>query len=344
VLTAQIAPPSERYASPEKQAGFVWEVLEHLSAVPGVRDASLSNFLPTTGTWLKGFIIVGDPTPDPAHFPVSDFECVTPDYFRTMGIPLRRGRGVLTTDDRRAAGIVVVDELFTHTYFPGRDPIGQRLSFGDDTVPIVGVVGSVKQRGLMGDAAPVMYRPFAQCPARSVYLEARTAGDPVALTGSLKQAILAVDPTAPVYDIKTMTARMAESTGTTRFSTLLASVFAAVALTLSVVGLYSVLAYVVSQRRRELGVRLALGASNAHLMSEVLRQAAVLTLGGIACGSLVAWLLARALAGIFVGVRPHDPVVFTAGIVAFAAIALIATSVPAWRTTRIDPAVVLTSG
>ncbi len=190
-----------------------------------------------------------------------------------------------------------------------------------------------------------MYAPFAQCPTRDMFSRGpKHRGTPPSLTASLKQAILAVDPTVPVYDVKTMATRMAESTGATRFSTLLASLFAAVALALSVVGLYSVLAYVVRQRQRELGVRLALGASNAHVMSEVLRQAAALTVGGVAVGALAAWLLARSLADIFVGISPHDPVVFAGAVVVFAAVALVATSIPAWRTTRIDPAVVLTSG
>ena len=342
VLTALVTPLAERYATPEKQTGFVSRLLEQLSAIPGVLGVSVSNNLPTTLVWAAGFTVVGDPPPDPAHMPTTDLACVSPGYFRTMGMDLRRGRGVLATNGQRAPEVMVVDGLFARRFFSGRDPVGQRLAFGSDTASIVGVVAPVKQRGLAGDNVPVSYAPLAQCPMPGIYVEVRAA-DPAAMTAAVKHAIQAVDPTAPISDVETMTTRMAASMGSAQFSSFLASLFAAVALVLSVVGLYSVLAFVVTQRQREIGVRLALGASHGHVMSDVLRRASILAGLGIAIGGVGAWILARLLAGLVVGVSPHNPVIFAGAVAAFAVVALAAASVPAYRTTRVNPVVALTS-
>jgi putative ABC transport system permease protein len=169
------------------------------------------------------------------------------------------------------------------------------------------------------------------------------SGDPVAQTATLKQAVSGLDRTVPVYDVKTLSTRIAESVGTTRFSSFLASLFAVVALVLGMVGIYSVLAYIVSQRQREIAVRIALGASRADVMRQVLRHALVLTLSGIVLGSGLAWILTRALSGLFVGVNPHEPGIFVGAAAAFAVVALVAASVPAFRTTRVNPVVALRS-
>jgi putative ABC transport system permease protein len=348
VLTARINLPEERYPTPERQVAFVSSVVEQLAALPGVYAASVSNLVPgPNGSGYKdGFSIVGDPPADPSRLPVAVEVVATPDYFRTMGIIVRRGRGVLPTDNATAVKVAVVDELLARRFFKGRDPAGERLALWNspDTVEIVGVVASVRQRGLLvNEDLPNLYRPFAQSPFPSVAVTVRTGGDPAAQTESVKQAIFRLDRTIPVSHIETMTARMARSVGTTRFSSFLASMFAVIALVLGMVGIYSVLTYVVRQRRREIGVRLALGASRARVLGDVLRRALALTFAGIAVGSVAAWWLARALAGLFVGVSPHDPSVFIGAAAAFALSALAAASVPAFGTTRVSPMVALTS-
>ncbi len=348
VLTARINLPAERYPTPERRAAFVGSVVEQLAALPGVRVASASDLVPgPNGAGSKnGFTIVGDPAVDPSHLPVATQIVVTPDYFRTMGIVVGHGRGVLATDDAKAVKVAVVDDLLARRFFNGRDPVGQRLALTNapDTVEVVGVVASVKQGGLLvNQDEPELYLPFAQSPSPFVAVTLRTGGDPAAQGAALKQAIFRLDRTVPVSDIETMPARMARSVGTTRFSSFLASMFAIVALVLGMVGIYSVLTYVVRQRRREIGIRLALGASRSHVLGAVLRRALALTFTGIMFGSVAAWWLARVLAGLFVGVSPHDPDIFVGAVIAFALAALGAASVPALGTTRVSPVVALTS-
>jgi putative ABC transport system permease protein len=348
VLTAQIDLPEQRYPTPERLAAFVSSVVERLAALPGVHAASASNLVPgLEGAGRKnGFTIVGEPPVDPGHLPVATEVDATPDYFRTLGIVVRRGRGVLPTDDARRAKVALLDERLARRFFNGRDPLGQRLVLlnSPDTVEIVGVVASVRQGGLLLDEdLPQLYLPFAQSPTYFVAVTVRTAGDPATQAAAVKQAIFSLDRTVPVSEIETMTSRMARSVGTTRFSSFLASMFAVVALVLGMVGIYSVLTYVVRQRRREIGVRLALGATRAHVLGDVLRRALALTMTGIAFGSVAAWWLARALAGLFVGVSPHDPGIFFGAAFAFALAALAAASVPAVGTTRVSPVVALSS-
>jgi putative ABC transport system permease protein len=297
------------------------------------------------------FGIVGDAATDPGHAPAAIGNLVGPEYFRTMGIRLLRGRDVRSTDDKCATRVVVVDALLAQRFFNGRDPLGQRITFSftgaaPDTAEIVGVVASVKEGGLAADVEPTIYWPFAQFlggRAVQAFVSLRTAGDPQAQTRMLRQTVAGLDRMVPVSDIQTMSERLDQSVGTTRFSTFLASLFAGVALILGVVGIYSVLAYIVGQRQREIAVRLALGASRSHVMRDVVRRALFLTSVGIGLGSGAAWVLTRVLAGLFLGVSPHDPGIFVGAAAVFAAVALAAASVPAFRTTRVNPALALTS-
>jgi ABC-type antimicrobial peptide transport system permease subunit len=184
---------------------------------------------------------------------------------------------------------------------------------------------------------------LAQVPVSFADVEVRTSGDPEAQTAAVSNAIARLDRTVPVSDVQTMSERMTQSVGTTRFASFLASLFAVVALVLGAVGIYSVLAYIVSQRQREIAVRIALGASRTQVMGGVVRRAFALTSVGIALGTGTAWTLTRWLAGLFVGVSPHDPAMFVGAAAAFAVVALAAAAVPAFRTTRVNPVVALTS-
>jgi ABC-type antimicrobial peptide transport system permease subunit len=262
-----------------------------------------------------------------------------------MRISLRGGRGVLPTDDSRSVKVALVDELLARRFFGSRDPIGRRISFGPgDTLQIIGLVASVKEGGLAAEDLPTVYIPIAQSPESFADLEIRTAADPAHFASIVKRAIAEVDPTVGVSDIEPLSVRMADSVGTTRFATVLASLFAVVALVLGAIGVYSVLAYIVGQRQREIAVRLALGADRARVMSDVLLEALALAGAGIASGSVVAWVAARTLAGLFMGVNPHDPLILVGAPIVFTAVALIAASIPAWRTTRIRPAAALAVG
>ncbi len=343
VLTAAIWIPSGRYATPDRQAAFAESVVERLSALPGVASASISSDLPGTVNAQGAFSIVGDPPPAPGQMHAVDIVYVSQDYFRTMGITVRRGRGILATDDQRSPLIGIVDGVFSQRDFAGRDPVGRRLAFGGDTVRVVGVAAPVKQEGLAADNAPELYIPYAQSPVLSAFIAVRTVSDPAVQTAAVKHAIFTLDPTVPVSEVEPMSERVAESVGLTRFSTFLASLFALVAMVLGVIGIYSVLAYVVSQRRREIGVRLALGATRVRVISAVLRRVLVLAGTGIVLGSGAAWWLTRALGSVFVGVDPHDPGAFAGAALAFAFVALTAAVLPAVRTANVNPVVALSS-
>lgn len=348
VLTARIAPPTERYPTPEREAALAASIVEQLAAQPGVEAASASSALPGGADIRWAVAVVGDPAPDPSHWLLFRPVFVSPDYFRTMGIALQRGRPLLATDDHRVVTVGIVDELAARRFFGGRDPLSQRIALigpDSDTVKIVGVVSHVQQGGLIAEDVPAVYLSLAQNPLSGYFqdIAVRTSGDPVAQTATLKHAVSGLDRTVPIYDVKTLSARVAESVGTTRFSSFLASLFAVVALVLGMVGIDSVLAYIVIQRQREIAVRIALGASRTDVMRDVLRRALALTLAGIMLGSGLAWVLTRALSGLFVGVSPHDPGIFIGAAATFAVVALVAASVPAFRTTRVNPVVALTS-
>jgi putative ABC transport system permease protein len=354
VLTAQIDLSKESYPTPERQAAFIATVADRLAALPGVTAASASDGVPAGGGSLFAFTIVGTPAPDPGHMPLARTTAVTPNYFRTMGIRLLRGRILRSTDDARAIKVAVIDELMARRYFAGQEPLGQRLTFfGPDTAQIVGIVATAKQRGLANDDFPGIYMPFAQSPGGFAYVEVLTSGAPESETAALKQAIASVDPEVPVSDVQTLAQRLTRSVGTIRFSSVLASLFAGVALILGIVGVYSVLAYVVSQRQREIGIRLALGASHGQLVGDVLRQALLLAGTGVVLGAGTAWALTRALVRLLGGGNAYDPgftsqgwlvvPTFVGAAIAFVIIALLAASLPAFRTTRVNPVVALTS-
>jgi predicted permease len=345
VLTALIELPDKRYPTPERQAALAGSLAERLAAQPGVTHASVSDALPSGFLVVLPFSVIGDPPMDPTQLPAAYGTAITPDYFRVMGIRLVSGRGVLPTDDARSTKIAVVDERFVRRVFAARDPIGRRIALEGlpDTLEIVGVAASVKQNGLATEDRPEMYVPFSQFPAAHAFVALRTSANPVTETRDLKEAVASVDPTMPISDVESMNERMAQTIGMTRFSTFLASLFAVVALGLGAVGIYSVLAYIVSLRQREIAVRIALGASIGHVMGDVLRRALALTGIGIAVGALLAWILTRMLAGLFLGVGPHDPSIFAGAAGVFAVVALAAASVPAFRATRVNPVVALTS-
>jgi putative ABC transport system permease protein len=349
VLTARVALSDQRYPTAERQTAFGTRLAEQLAAQPGIVAASASSALPSNPNMRWIFQIIGDPTPDPSSKPNVRMYFVSPGYYRTMGIALLRGRGILPSDDDRSVRVAVIDELMARRFFAGRDPMGKRITFAGmpdaDTLTVVGVAAAIRQGGLKADDVPLLYASYAQLPLAlsTVSVSVRTNGEPEAQAAVIRQTVATLDPLAPVSNVKTMTARVAESVGTTRFSTFLASLFAMVALVLGMVGIYSVLAYIVSQRRREIGVRLALGATHAHVIGDVMRRALALAGAGIAFGSIAAWWLTRGLARLFVGVDPHDPTIFAGAALMFTLVALAAAAIPAFRSTRVSPTVALKS-
>ena len=343
VLAAQVALPIGPGDSDNRSSGYMARAVELLAALPGVQRASASSGVPGIEGDMATFRIVGDPRPGPNPRSIAVAVVVSPEYFRTMGYRLRRGRGVLASDDSRSTKVVVIDEMLAR-WFGGRDPLGRLITLPrHDTVQIVGIVAPVKEEGLLAAVQPHIYVPFAQLPQRVFYVEVRTAADPERQSARLRHVIATIDPAVAVSDVETMTSRMGGEIATMRFSAFLASLFASLALVLGAFGIYSVLAYIVGQRKREIGVRIALGAKSRHVMSDVLRRALTLTSLGIALGAGATWVVTRALASLFVGVRPHDPFIVAGVAGSFVLVALVAASVPAYRTTRVNPVVALSS-
>jgi putative ABC transport system permease protein len=347
ILTARVTLSRASYQDRDKRHQFFTDLVERLSARPEIASASESGVLPAQSRSMvsEPFTILGDPLPDPQQAPTATVEGVNGDYFRTMGIKLLHGRTFLPIDDPRSRHVGIVKEVLAQRYFAGRDPIGLHVSWysDHDTLEIVGVVASIKASGLAADATPGIYISVEQRSPLTSHVEVRARGNPKALARIVTATVASLDPSVPVSEVETMDEIMMQSIGLTRFSSFLASLFAVVALVLGIVGIYSVLAYIVSQRQREMAVRLALGASHSRLVGGVVRRALELTAVGIVVGSSAAWMLTRALSALFIGVSPHNPLIFLGAALTFVVVAFVAAIIPSLRTTRVSPVSALTA-
>jgi len=288
---------------------------------------------------------------------ISPFQAsVSPGYFEAMNIPIRRGRAFTASDDEHAPHVVIVDERLAKRFWKGQDPVGRRmwkpdspdeLSAGPGPTThwftVIGVVGNIRLTGLT-EKEPVgaYYFPFAQNTGRGMVLAARTAGDPSAIVGAIREQVRLIDPELPFFSVKPMQQRVDESLVNRRTPMLLASLFGSIALFLAAIGLYGVLAYQVAQRRKEIGIRLALGSDGRRIFGLVLGEGVWLLGLGIAIGLTGAFAIRRAIATELYGVQPMDPVVLAGVAGVLAAVAFIACAVPARRAARIDPLAALT--
>ncbi|HEU4631285.1 MAG TPA: ABC transporter permease [Gemmatimonadaceae bacterium] len=343
VLTAHIAIPDGKYDSTEAVQQLLRPILERARAIPGVTSASMINLLPIQSAWTNGsFRVVGQPVPEPGKEPIAELRFVGTDFFRTLGIPVLRGRDFQL---REAQPVVIINEALAKKHFPDQDPIGRQLAgLGEQPLTIVGVVGSVRQAGL--DQAPLkeLYFPLdALQPGwvSEMTVVLRTTVEPAGVTNALRRSVRSVDPGQPVYRVLTMEEVVNESLADRRLHLWLLGGFAAVALLLAAAGLYGVISYLVAQRTREIGIRVALGAQPGDVVRLVMRHGALLTLAGVAAGLVGAFFLTRLLSSLLYGVSARDPVVFGGFAAALAAVALLATWVPARRATRVDPVVAL---
>jgi putative ABC transport system permease protein len=272
------------------------------------------------------------------------------DYFRAMGIPLRRGRLFTEQDTRTNPRVVIIDEYMAEQVWPNEDPIGKRLRSGgidanaaSPWLTVVGVVGRVKQYTLDAESRIAMYLPHTQAPSRGMNVVIRTDRDPASLGPAVRQAVRALDPDLPIYNLRTMTERVDESLARRRFSMLLLTLFAGLALGLSAIGVYGVIAYLVSQGTRELGIRMALGATPAGILRLIVGHGMGMAAVGVCAGLMGALALTRFMSGLLFDVAPVDPMTFATVAVTLAAVALAASYLPARRAARIDPMVSLRS-
>ena len=352
VLVANVALPAAKYSTDERNRVFFGAVLERLAAAPQVRSAAIVDPLPYgQGGWQAGITLEGVAEDVPGENPLVDAAVVSGGYFGTLGIPLLQGR-TFTDADGPGARVVIVSRALVERYWPGLQPIGRRLHFGpaaatgEQWMTVVGVVGDV--RGELEELPrPQFYLPYTQAHGRAFSLVLKGtggtggAGDVSQLASLVTGAVAALDPNQPVYGIQPMQARLADVFAARRFRMVLFSVFAAVALGLAVAGIYGVMSDLVSQRTREIGVRLALGAEPGSIARLVVGHAIRPTLAGLTAGLVATLALGRLIAGLLYGVRPADPVTFAAVAVLLFSAACFAAWLPARRATRVDPMVAM---
>lgn len=353
VLTVPITLPSTRYPEDERVIGFFRELGRRVSALPGVTAAGGVAGVPLVAE--RGDLsieIEGRPVAPGEQRRRADWQVVTPGYFRAIGMRLLRGRGIEETDLANTPGVVVINEALAKKYWANDDPIGARFRLGGNAGPgmvtIVGVVADVRQSGLAMPAEPEMYLAHTQFRfwggggiLRSLSLVLRTVGEPAAMTRAVRNEVAALDAQLPLGQFRTMEQVRGESVARPRFLMFLFSAFSAVAFAIAVIGIYGVIAYGVAQRRREIGIRVALGARPALVARMVVRQGLVLAGVGIVAGLAMAFGLTRFLAGMLFDVTPTDPLTLAAVAASLAVAALVASWIPARRATRMDPVEVL---
>jgi putative ABC transport system permease protein len=353
LLTFSLPVPEGALKGNEAVNAFYRQLLERISALPGVTSASVSTGMPVYGTGFgMPFYFAGKPVDDPSKRPGVGFNMVSPDYYRTFGIRMTRGRAFTDHDREGTQRVAIVNDIFVKRYLSGIDPLTQRIMV-EQLIPgvtklgpplewqIVGVYSSVRNGGPKDDGFPEIDVPFWQSPWPGVSVAVRTARDPAGAHQSLAAVIRSLDADLPMADVKTMDQVVEESLAGDRFSTTLLAAFAAVALLLAAVGIYGVMSFVVAQRTHEIGLRMALGAGRGRVIWQVLREGLGSALGGILLGSAGAYLVGRAMQGMVYGVGAIDPLAFSLVALALFTSALLACLVPARRAVSVDPMIAL---
>ncbi len=346
VLSMQISLPGTKYDNAAKVAAFSDALLNRVTSLPGVLHAALANQPPLTPGMDNSVFFIRDYHPGPNDpQPHADTVYATPDYFATMGIPLLRGREytqteMLTRGEIGEGSVVAIDEALAKRFWGNQDPNGKGLGWSDKGpwATIVGVVGTVRSDDLAEESKGTIYFPYR---TGGMTLVARTASDPRPFAETLREQVQATDPDQPVYDIKTMSERVQASLERRRFAAMLLAMFAALAFVLALIGLNGVVAYLVTQRTHEIGIRMALGARRGDVLRLVVSQALVMAVSGVAAGTVAAALATRLLASQLFGVHPLDAETFLVVSGLLIAAALAASYLPARRATRVDPMVAL---
>jgi putative ABC transport system permease protein len=339
VLAFQVSLPSPAYPGDTNRLAFFDALVERLSAAPSVRSASAVQTLPLRGNYFLSVAIHGQPAPGPGEGASASYRAVTPGYFTTLGIPVLRGRSFSGRDSATAPKVAIVDEAFARRHYRDETAIGRRIDIGNGTkgAEIIGVVGSVSYAGLDAVPSPTMYMPLAQDVFSTMWILARTDGDPVQLAPAVRQTVRDIDPSLPAYSISPLADIVSDSVAQRRFSMLLLGLFALIALFLAAVGLYGVVAYSVGQRTQEIGVRMAIGAERGDVLRMVLGGGMKLALVGVALGIGVSLLATRTVASMLFEVTPFDPASYAATAALLLAIAALACYVPARRAMSVDP-------
>jgi len=348
VTEAEVSLPQFQYATPQQWTAFSNELLERLHAQPGLRDSALGGPLPMDrqGEATFAFSIVGNPPLPPGRSPTADYATVSPDYFRIMGIPLLRGRFFSDQDSPSNPKAAIISETLARRYFPNLDPLGRRMMFGfppDDSVSreIVGIVGDVRDAALSRKPGPMMYVPFAQAPLYGAEVVVRSSLSASSVATGIREAVRSIDKNLPVTDIEPLNDALGKSISQERFRTFLLGSFSAIALVLAAVGIFGVMSYSASQRTREIGIRMALGAGRGEVLRLILGQGMKLALFGLGIGVVAALLLTRLMSSLLYSVSATDPVTIASVTIILLSVALTACYIPARRAMRVDPMVAL---
>jgi putative ABC transport system permease protein len=340
IVTAEIGLNTSVYGDDAKRFRFWQEFESRAAALPGVEGVGGTSELPLNGEHNDNGFYIDGRSYGPSEFDDANFRQVSNGYFATMRIPLLAGRGFSEHDGATTAGVIVVNEAFAEQFFTGQNAIGKHLRFATgpkQDMEIVGIVGNIHHDSLSDSRLPEMYTAFAQNPAGQMHIVVRGAANPENLAAALREIVTGMDKDEALSGFRTLDAIRDASIAQPRFSTQLLGTFAALALVLAAVGLYGLLAYSVTQRINEIGIRVALGATRTDILNLVLRRGALLAFYGIAVGLVASFALSRSLASLLFGVSPTDPLTFSAVAATLAAVAMVASYIPAHRATRVDP-------
>ncbi|HKP87943.1 MAG TPA: ABC transporter permease [Blastocatellia bacterium] len=348
LLTFTITLPQRKYPEDQQKINFFEQLSERLRGLPGVETVGLTSGLPLGNNgWQTSFVIDGQPPPEPGKMPLTEAAVASPDYFQSIGIAVLKGRNFTEQDTKDAGRVALIDEEFAKRYWPDEDPIGKRYRAGgsdprNPLIEVVGVVRRVKMDGLNQDSNRVQsYYPFRQLPGGGMTLTVKTTGDPMSIVSASRQQVLSLDADQPLYNVNTMQQLRADSIAPQRLNLMLFGIFGAVALILAAVGIYGVMAYTVTQRTHEIGIRMALGAQPSSVLGLVIRQGMSLAVAGLGIGIIGAWLATRVMSSFLFGISATDTVTFIAVPVVLAAVALAACAFPARRATKVDPMIAL---
>jgi putative ABC transport system permease protein len=342
LLTMNISLPPARYSTGPQMIAFFREAVRQVSNLPGVQSAAVSSALPLAPVRFSPALPEGQPAVPLTERPFFAIQTLSPGYAAAMRVPLLAGRE-FTDRDEQPPRVLIVNQAFARRYWPNQNPIGKRIVVGRATEgsEVVGVLGNIQNTALATDIHPEIFIPFAQLPWASMNLLVRTAGDPHTFVAPIRRTVLAIDKDQPVTKVMTMDEILAEGASQPRFVTTLLGCLAAIGLLLALVGIYGAVAYSVSQRTQEMGIRMALGADRGDILRLVLRQGLAPACAGIVLGAAASLALTRLMANMLYHVSTADPATFAAGALLFAGVATLASYLPARKATLVDPIVVL---
>ena len=346
LLTMSLVLPALKYKADPQRATFFSDLVQRVKAYPGVESAAVVNYIPLGGSNSSdSYLVEGEPEPQPGQEHDGRYRVASPDYFRTMGITVIQGRGFTDQDKAGATPVVIVNETLARQHWPGQSPIGKRIRFYGplDRAPwmeVVGVIADVKH-DLTIPVEPEYYLPHAQDPWNGMVLVAKTSVDPSSFAGALRQQVWAIDKDQPVFDVRTMQEVKSGSVALYSFSSVMLGIFAGVAMVLAAIGIYGVMAFAVTQRTQEIGIRMALGARTVDVLKLVVKHGMKLALLGIVIGLAGSWALTRFIEKLLVGVQPTDLLTFSLVSLCLLVAAFIACYLPARRATKVDPLVAL---